>query len=55
MCIRDSENALQREIDSLKNGSSNDKAELEQKIQQEATERARADEALHSRWKNSCR
>lgn len=40
------ENALQREIDSLKNGSSNDKAELEQKIQQEATERARADEAL---------
>lgn len=40
------EYALQREIDSLKNGSSNDKAELEQKIQQEATERARADEAL---------
>lgn len=40
------ENALQREIDSLKNGSSNDKAELEQKIQQEATERARADETL---------
>lgn len=40
------ENALQKEIDSLKKGSSNDKAELEQKIQQEATERARADEAL---------
>lgn len=46
------ENALQREIDSLKNGSSNDKAELEQKIQQEATERARADEALQQNIDN---
>lgn len=46
------ENALQREIDSLKNGSSNDKAELEQKIQQEATERARSDEALQQNIDN---
>lgn len=49
------ENALQREIDSLKNGSSNDKAELEQKIQQEATERARADEALQQNIANEAK
>lgn len=49
------ENALQREIDSLKNGSSNDKAELEQKIQQEATERARADEALQQNIDNEAK
>lgn len=49
------ENALQREIDSLKNGSSNDKAELEQKIQQEATERARADEALQQSIDNEAK
>lgn len=49
------ENALQREIDSLKNGSSNDKAELEQKIQQEATERARADEALQQTIDNEAK
>lgn len=49
------ENALQREIDSLKNGSSNDKAELEQKIQQEATERARADEALQQNINNEAK
>lgn len=49
------ENALQREIDSLKNGSSNDKAELEQKIQQEATERARADEALQQHIDNEAK
>lgn len=49
------ENALQREIDSLKNGSSNDKAELEQKIQQEATERARADEALQQNLDNEAK
>lgn len=49
------ENALQGEIDSLKNGSSNDKAELEQKIQQEATERARADEALQQNLDNEAK
>lgn len=49
------ENDLQREIDSLKNGSSNDKAELEQKIQQEATERARADEALQQNIDNEAK
>lgn len=49
------ENALQREIDSLKKGSSNDKAELEQKIQQEATERARADEALQQNIDNEAK
>lgn len=49
------EDALQREIDSLKNGSSNDKAELEQKIQQEATERARADEALQQNIDNEAK
>lgn len=49
------ENALQREIDNLKNGSSNDKAELEQKIQQEATERARADEALQQNIDNEAK
>lgn len=49
------ENVLQREIDSLKNGSSNDKAELEQKIQQEATERARADEALQQNIDNEAK
>lgn len=49
------ENALQREIDSLKNGLSNDKAELEQKIQQEATERARADEALQQNIDNEAK
>lgn len=49
------ENALQREIDSLKNGSSNDKAELEQKIQHEATERARADEALQQNIDNEAK
>lgn len=49
------ENALQREIDSLKNGSSNDKAELEQKIQQEATERVRADEALQQNIDNEAK
>lgn len=49
------ENALQKEIDSLKNGSSNDKAELEQKIQQEATERARADEALQQNIDNEAK
>lgn len=49
------ENTLQREIDSLKNGSSNDKAELEQKIQQEATERARADEALQQNIDNEAK
>lgn len=49
------ENALQREIDSLKNGSSNDKAELEQKIQQEATERARADETLQQNLDNEAK
>lgn len=49
------ENALQREIDSLKNGSSNDKAELEQRIQQEATERARADEALQQNIDNEAK
>lgn len=49
------ENALQREIDSLKNGSSNDKAELEQKIQQEATERARVDEALQQNIDNEAK
>lgn len=49
------ENALQREIDSLKNGSSNDKAELEQKIQQEATARARADEALQQNIDNEAK
>ena len=49
------ENALQREIDSLKNGSSNDKAELEQKIQQEATERARADETLQQNIDNEAK
>lgn len=49
------ENALQREIDSLKKGSSNDKAELEQKIQQEATERARADEALQQNLDNEAK
>lgn len=49
------ENALQREIGSLKNGSSNDKAELEQKIQQEATERARADEALQQNIDNEAK
>lgn len=49
------ENALQREIDSLKNGSSNDKAELEQKIQQEATERAHADEALQQNIDNEAK
>lgn len=49
------ENALQRGIDSLKNGSSNDKAELEQKIQQEATERARADEALQQNIDNEAK
>lgn len=49
------ENALQREIDSLKNGSSNDKAELEQKIQQEVTERARADEALQQNIDNEAK
>lgn len=49
------ENALQREIDSLKNGSSNDKAELEQKIQQEATERARADEVLQQNIDNEAK
>lgn len=49
------ENALQREIDGLKNGSSNDKAELEQKIQQEATERARADEALQQNIDNEAK
>lgn len=49
------EKALQREIDSLKNGSSNDKAELEQKIQQEATERARADEALQQNIDNEAK
>lgn len=49
------ENVLQREIDSLKNGSSNDKAELEQKIQQEATERARADEALQQNIGNEAK
>lgn len=49
------ENALQREIDSLKNGSSNDKAELEQKIQQEATERARSDEALQQNIDNEAK
>lgn len=49
------ENALQREIDSLKNSSSNDKAELEQKIQQEATERARADEALQQNIDNEAK
>lgn len=49
------ENALQREIDSLKKVSSNDKAELEQKIQQEATERARADEALQQNIDNEAK
>lgn len=49
------ENALQREIGSLKNGLSNDKAELEQKIQQEATERARADEALQQNIDNEAK
>lgn len=49
------ENTLQREINSLKNGSSNDKAELEQKIQQEATERARADEALQQNIDNEAK
>lgn len=49
------ENALQREIDSLKKGSSNDKAELEQKIQQEATERARSDEALQQNIDNEAK
>lgn len=49
------ENALQREIDSLKNGSSNDKAELEQKIRQEATERARADETLQQNIDNEAK
>lgn len=49
------ENALQREIDSLKNDSSNDKAELEQKIQQEAIERARADEALQQNIDNEAK
>lgn len=49
------ENALQREIDSLKKGSSNDKAELEQKIQQEATERARADETLQQNIDNEAK
>ena len=49
------ENALQKEIDSLKNGSSNDKAELEQKIQQEATERARADETLQQNIDNEAK
>lgn len=49
------ENVLQREIDSLKKGSSNDKAELEQKIQQEATERARADEALQQNIDNEAK
>lgn len=49
------ENALQREIDSLKNGSSNDKVELEQKIQQEATERARADETLQQNIDNEAK
>lgn len=49
------ENALQREIDSLKNSSSNDKAELEQKIQQEATERARADETLQQNIDNEAK
>ena len=49
------ENALQREIDSLKNGSSNDKAELEQKIQQEATERARFDETLQQNIDNEAK
>lgn len=49
------ENALQREIDSLKNGSSNDKAELEQKIQQEAIERARADETLQQNIDNEAK
>lgn len=49
------ENALQREIDSLKNGSSNDKAELEQKIQQEATERARADKTLQQNIDNEAK
>lgn len=49
------ENALQREIDSLKNGSSNDKAELEQKIQQEATERVRADETLQQNIDNEAK
>lgn len=49
------ENVLQREIDSLKNGSSNDKAELEQKIQQEATERARADETLQQNIDNEAK
>lgn len=49
------ENALQREMDSLKNGSSNDKAELEQKIQQEATERARADETLQQNIDNEAK
>lgn len=49
------ENALQREIDSLKNGSSNDKAELEQKIQQEATERARSDETLQQNIDNEAK
>lgn len=49
------ENDLQRKIDSLKNGSSNDKAELEQKIQQEATERARADEALQQNIDNEAK
>ena len=49
------ENALQREIDSLKKGSSNDKAELEQKIQQEATERARADETLQQNIGNEAK
>lgn len=49
------ENALQREIDSLKDGSSNDKAELEQKIQQEATERARADETLQQNIDNEAK
>lgn len=49
------ESVLQREIDSLKNGSSNDKAELEQKIQQEATERARADEALQQNIDNEAK
>lgn len=49
------ENDLQREIDSLKNGSSNDKAELEQKIQQEATERARADETLQQNIDNEAK
>lgn len=49
------ENALQREINSLKNGSSNDKAELEQKIQQEATERAHADETLQQNIDNEAK